>query len=157
MQKLTTSLWFDTQAEEAAYFYASLFPESKVGRVMHYGPAGPGPEGTVMTAAFTLAGQEFMGINGGPMFPFTEAVSFVVNCENQDEVDYYWDKLAEGGEHGVCGWLKDKYGLSWQVVPTVLDELMSDPDPEAARRTTEAMLRMTKFVIADLQRAHDGA
>ncbi len=157
MQKLTTSLWFDTQAEDAAQFYASVFPDSKVGRVVRYGPAGPGPEGTVMTVSFTLFGQEFMGINGGPLFPFTEAVSFVVNCEDQDEVDYYWDKLAEGGEHGVCGWLKDSYGLSWQVVPTALGELMADPDPEAARRTTEAMLGMTKLVIADLQRAHDGA
>ncbi len=157
MQKLTTSLWFDTQAEEAAQFYASVFPSSKVGRVVRYGPAGPGPEGTAMTASFTLFGQEFMGINGGPLFPFTEAVSFVVNCEDQDEVDYYWDRLAEGGEHGVCGWLKDRYGLSWQVVPTALGELMIDSDPEAARRTTEAMLSMTKLVIADLQRAHDGA
>jgi predicted 3-demethylubiquinone-9 3-methyltransferase (glyoxalase superfamily) len=157
VKTLTTSLWFDTQAEEAAQFYASLFPDSKVGRAARYGPAGPGPEGTVMTVAFTLVGRDFIGINGGPQFPFTEAVSFVVNCENQDEVDFYWDKLAEGGQHGVCGWLKDKYGLSWQVVPTVLAELMTDRDPEAARRTTEAMLSMTKLVIADLQRAHDGA
>jgi predicted 3-demethylubiquinone-9 3-methyltransferase (glyoxalase superfamily) len=157
MQKLTTSLWFDTQAEEAAQFYASVFPDSKVGRVVYYGPAGPGPEGTAMTVSFTLFGQDFTGINGGPLFPFTEAVSFVVNCEDQDEVDSYWDKLAEGGEHGVCGWLKDRYGLSWQVVPMALGELMTDSDPEAARRTTEAMLSMTKLVIADLQRAHDGA
>jgi predicted 3-demethylubiquinone-9 3-methyltransferase (glyoxalase superfamily) len=157
MQKLTTSLWFDTQAEGAAQFYASVFPDSKVGRVVYYGPAGPGPEGTAMTVSFTLFGQDFMGINGGPLFPFTEAVSFVVNCEDQDEVDYYWDKLAEGGEHGVCGWLKDRYGLSWQVVPKALGELMTHSDPEAARRTTEAMLSMTKLVIADLQRAHDGA
>lgn len=155
MQKITPFLWFDNNAEEAMDFYASIFKNSKVGKVSRYGDAGPGPKGTVMTAEFSLEGIEFVALNGGPRFKFTEAISFVVNCETQEEVDYYWDKLSEGGEKSRCGWLKDKFGLWWQVVPTILDELMSDPDQEKAGRVMQAMLQMDKIDIEPLKRAAD--
>jgi predicted 3-demethylubiquinone-9 3-methyltransferase (glyoxalase superfamily) len=156
MQKIVTSLWFDTEAEEAANFYCSKFRDSKILNVAHYGAAGPRPEGTVMTVDFQLAGQTFNAINGGPDFKFTEAISLLVNCESQDEVDQFWDALGEGGEPGPCGWLKDKYGLSWQIVPTVLNELLADPDPEKAQRVMKSMLQMGKIDVAELQRAYKG-
>lgn len=156
LQKINPFLWFNNEAEEAANFYVSIFKNSGVNKIVRYGKAGPGPEGSVMTVAFELEGQEFTALNGGPVFKFTEAISFVVNCKSQDEVDYYWDKLTEGGEEGVCGWLKDKYGLSWQIVPTLMVEMMSDPDPEKAKRVTEAMLQMVKIDIKTLKTAYDG-
>jgi predicted 3-demethylubiquinone-9 3-methyltransferase (glyoxalase superfamily) len=156
MQKITPFLWFDNQAEEAMRFYVSIFKNSKPGRILRYGDAGPGPKGSVMIAAFELDGQHFTALNGGPQFKFTEAVSFVVNCETQAEVDDYWDKLSAGGATQQCGWLKDKFGLSWQIVPTALIELINDPDPEKSKRVTEAMLRMIKIDIATLRRAHAG-
>jgi len=156
MQKITPFLWFDDKAEEAANFYVSIFKNSKVSRVVRYGEAGPGQPGTVMVAEFELEGQAFVGLNAGPRFKFTEAISFVVNCETQDEVDYFWERLSsDGGEESMCGWLKDKYGLSWQVVPTVLTEMMLDKDPEKARRVTEAMLQMQKLDIAKLKQAFE--
>ncbi len=142
MQKITPFLWFDGKAEEAMNFYVSIFKNSKRGRISRYGEAGPGPKGTVMVATFQLEGQEFIALNGGPHFKFTEAISLVVNCETQDEVDAFWEKLSAGGAKGQCGWLKDKYGLSWQIVPTALGELMSDPDPEKSKRVMQAMLQM---------------
>jgi predicted 3-demethylubiquinone-9 3-methyltransferase (glyoxalase superfamily) len=153
MPKLTPWLWFDTQGEEAAEFYTSVFPNSKIVEVTRYGSAGPRPEGTAMTVSFDLDGQRFVALNGGPDFSFTEAVSFQVACADQDEVDYYWTALSEGGEEGPCGWLKDRYGLSWQIVPTALYELLSDPDPERAQRVMGAMLEMKKIEIAELERA----
>jgi len=156
MKTIDPFLWFDTQAEEAANFYTSLFPNSKILTVTRYGEAGPGEAGSVMTVDFELNGQEFVALNGGPRFKFTEAVSFLVNCETQEEVDDFWEKLSEGGEKGPCGWLKDKYGLSWQVVPTVLSELLSDPDPEKSQRVMKAMLEMGKIEIEPLQRAYEG-
>ena len=153
MQKVTPCLWFDGQAEEAAQFYTALFPDSRIGKVVRYGEAGPGPPGSVVTVSFELFGQEFTGLNGGPMFTFSDAVSFAIHCETQDEVDRYWDALTEGGEEQPCGWLKDRFGLSWQVVPTMLPELLSDPDPARAQRATEAMLQMKKLDIAALQKA----
>jgi predicted 3-demethylubiquinone-9 3-methyltransferase (glyoxalase superfamily) len=155
-QRITPNLWFDTEAEEAAAFYTSVFENSRIVHVAHYTEAGPRPAGTVMTVEFELDGQRFVGINGGPQFKFDEAVSFQINCEDQDDVDYYWGKLTEGGEEGPCGWLKDRYGLSWQVVPTGMEELFSDPDPERARRAMEAMLGMRKLDIAALRDAADG-
>jgi len=155
MQKITPFLWFDDKAEEAMNFYVSTFKNSKRGRISRYGEAGPGPKGTVMVATFQLEGQDFMALNGGPHFKFTEAISLVVNCETQDEVDAFWEKLSEGGSKGQCGWLKDKYGLSWQVVPTALGKLMSDPDPEKSKRVMTAMLKMTKMDIQGLQQAYD--
>jgi len=155
MQKITPFLWFDDKAEEAMNLYVSIFKNSKRGRISRYGEAGPGPKGTVMVATFQLEGQEFIALNGGPHFKFTEAISFVVNCETQDEVDAFWEKLSEGGSKGQCGWLKDKYGLSWQVVPTALGKLMSDPDPEKSKRVMTAMLKMTKMDIQGLQQAYD--
>ena len=155
MQKITPFLWFDDKAEEAMNFYVSIFKNSKRGRISRYGEAGPGPKGTVMVATFQLEGQEFIALNGGPHFKFTEAISFVVNCETQDEVDAFWEKLSEGGAKGQCGWLKDKYGLSWQVVPTALGKLMSDPNPEKSKRVMTAMLKMTKMDIQGLQQAYD--
>jgi predicted 3-demethylubiquinone-9 3-methyltransferase (glyoxalase superfamily) len=152
----TTCLWFDGQAEEAADHYISIFKDSTLGRIIRYTEAGPGPAGTVVTVEFELNGQKFVALNGGPEFTFNEAVSFQIPCKDQDEVDYYWSKLSEGGEEVACGWLKDKYGLSWQVVPTVLIDMISDPDPEKAKRATEAMLTMTKLDIATLQRAYAG-
>ena len=155
-QRITPNLWFDTEAREAADFYTSVFKNSRIVNVAHYTEAGPRPAGTVMTVEFELDGQRFVGINGGPQFKFDEAVSFQINCEDQDEVDYYWEKLAEGGQEGPCGWLKDRFGLSWQVVPTGIEELFSDPDPERARRAMEAMLKMSKLDIAALREAADG-
>ncbi|MGH3478375.1 MAG: VOC family protein [Pseudonocardiaceae bacterium] len=152
----TTCLWFDGQAEEAANHYLSIFKDSKIGRVGRYTEAGPGPAGTVLAVEFELNGQKFVALNGGPQFTFNEAISFQIHCNDQDEVDYYWSKLSEGGEEVACGWLKDKYGLSWQVIPTVLIDMISDPDPEKAKRTTEAMLAMTKLDIAALQKVHAG-
>jgi predicted 3-demethylubiquinone-9 3-methyltransferase (glyoxalase superfamily) len=153
----TTCLWFDTQAEEAAQFYTSVFAGARMGRVSRYGEAGPRPAGLVMTAEFELNGQKFLALNGGPEFTFTEAVSFQIPCADQDEVDHYWERLtADGGQPGPCGWLKDRFGLSWQVVPTVLAALLSDPDPEKATRANQAMLSMGKLDIAELERAHAG-
>ena len=154
MQKITPFLWFDGKAEEAMNFYISIFRNSKIGSVTRYGEAGPGPKGMVMTATFQLDRQEFMALNGGPQFKFTEAISFLVNCETQEEVDELWVKLSEGGEKGRCGWLKDKYGLSWQIVPTVLGEILKDKDPEKSKRVMEAMLQMDKIDIKSLKQAY---
>ena len=156
-QKITPNLWFDTEAEEAAGFYTSIFENSRIVNVTHYTDAGPRPAGTVMTVEWELNGQRFVGINGGPEFTFDEAVSFQIDCDTQEEVDYFWKWLSEGGEEGPCGWLKDKFGLSWQVVPVGMDALFADPDPERARRAMQAMLRMKKLDLAELQRAADGA
>jgi predicted 3-demethylubiquinone-9 3-methyltransferase (glyoxalase superfamily) len=153
MQGLTTCLWFDTEGEEAARFYTSVIPNSRVVDITRYGPAAPRAEGTVMTVSFELDGQKFVALNGGPAHTFTEAISFQVSCEDQDEVDRYWDTLAEGGEEGPCGWLKDKFGMSWQIVPTALPRLLGDPDREKSQRVMEAMLSMKKIEIADLERA----
>ncbi len=155
MQRIAPFLWFDTQAEEAARFYVSIFRNSKILKVARYGEAGPGPRGSVMTVQFQLDGQEFIALNGGPQFKFTEAVSLSVSCQTQEEVDEYWTRLSEGGEQGQCGWLKDKYGLSWQVNPTILGEMLSDPDPQRAKRVMEAMLTMKKIDIARLKQAYD--
>ena len=156
MQLITPFLWFDNNAEEAMNFYVSIFKNSKVGRVTRYGEAGPGPAGSAMTVEFELDGQEFIGLNGGPHFKFTEAVSFTVRCETQEEIDYYWDKLSEGGQTSRCGWLKDKFGLSWQVEPRILGDLMADKDPEKAKRVMEAMLKMDKIDIEPIRRAYEG-
>lgn len=157
MQKITPFLWFDTQAEEAATFYVSVFRNSRLGKVTRYGEAGPGPKGSAMTVQFTLEGQDFIALNGGPHFKFTEAISFSVDCKTQEEVDAFWSKLIEGGgKESRCGWLKDKYGLSWQIVPTVLGQMMGDPDPEQAKRVMKAMLQMRKIDIAALERAYKG-
>ena len=156
MQKITPFLWFDTEAEEAAKFYVSVFKNSKVVSTTRYGEAGPGPKESVMTVEFDLEGQRFVGLNGGPQFKFTEAVSFVVNCTTQEEVDYFWEKLSEGGQEIQCGWLKDKYGLSWQVVPTILIEFLQDKDPVKAQRVMKAMLQMKKIEIEPLKRAYEG-
>lgn len=156
MQKITPFLWFDSQAEEAANFYVSIFKNSKIGAISRYGDAGPGPKGSVMVVSFELEGQTFTALNGGPNFKFTEAISFVVDCKSQAEVDELWDKLSAGGRTQQCGWLKDKYGLSWQIIPTALMELMSDPDPEKSKRVMQAMLQMTKIDIAKLRQAHAG-
>src|SRR5688572_29380258 len=158
MQLITPFLWFDNNAEEAMNFYVSVFKNSKVGRVTRYSEAGPGPAGSVMTVEFELDGQEFMGLNGGPHFKFTEAVSFVINCDSQEEVDRFWEKLTEnGGAESQCGWLKDKYGLSWQVVPAILGELLKDKDRGKAERVMKAMLQMKKIDIATLKKAAEGA
>jgi predicted 3-demethylubiquinone-9 3-methyltransferase (glyoxalase superfamily) len=155
-QKITPNLWYDTEAEEAASFYTSVFKNSRIVTVTHYTEAGPRPAGMVMTVEFELDGQRFVGINGGPDFTFNESVSFEIGCETQDEVDYYWQALSEGGQEGQCGWLKDKFGLSWQVVPTELYALLADPDPERVTRATQALLGMVKLDIAALRRAADG-
>jgi predicted 3-demethylubiquinone-9 3-methyltransferase (glyoxalase superfamily) len=155
-QRITPNLWFDTEAEEAADFYTSVFKDSRIVNVAHYTEAGPREAGMVMTVEFELDGQRFVGINGGSQFKFDEAVSFQISCEDQDEVDYYWEKLSGGGEEGPCGWLKDRFGLSWQVVPTGMDELFADPDPERAQRAMKAMLGMSKLDIAALRNAADG-
>jgi len=157
MQKITPFLWFDNNAEEAMNFYVSIFKNSKVVSVTRYGEAGPGPKETVMVTEFQLEGQEFVALNGGPRFKFTEAISLVVNCETQEEVDEFWEKLSQGGEKSRCGWLKDKYGLSWQIVPTLLGKLMQDKDPEKSKRVMEAMLQLDKIVIEPLKQAYDGA
>ncbi len=153
MQKITSCQWFDNHGEEAAHFYTTVFKNSRILDVARYGPAGPGPEGTVMTVTFELDGQKFVALNGGPQFAFSEAISFQVSCETQDEVDYFWSRLSEGGEEGPCGWLKDRYGLSWQIVPTALIELMSDPDTEKSQAAMKAMLGMRKIDIDALPRA----
>jgi predicted 3-demethylubiquinone-9 3-methyltransferase (glyoxalase superfamily) len=153
MQKITPCLWFDTEGEEAARFYTSVFPNSKIVEIARYGSAGPRAEGTVMTVSFELEGQEFVALNGGPDFTFNEAISFQVNCETQDEVDGYWSKLSEGGEEGPCGWLKDRFGVSWQIVPIVLSELLADSDREKSQRVMAAMLKMRKIEIDALERA----
>ena len=153
MQKITPFLWFDTQAEEAAKFYASVFPNSKILKTARYGEAGPGPKGGVMTVEFELDGQRMIALNGGPVFKFTEAISLSVDCKDQKEVDYYWSKLSQGGQESMCGWLKDRYGLSWQVNPTILGELLSGPDAKKAKRVMEAMLKMKKIDIAALKAA----
>lgn len=156
MQKISPFLWFDNQAEEAMNFYVSVFRNSKAGKITRYGDTGPGPEGSVMTASFELEGLQFTALNGGPQFQFSQAVSFVVNCETQEEVDHLWEKLSEGGETQQCGWLRDRYGLPWQIVPNALIEMMSDPDPEKTGKVMEAMLQMTKIDIAKLQQAYEG-
>jgi predicted 3-demethylubiquinone-9 3-methyltransferase (glyoxalase superfamily) len=155
-QKIVPNLWFDTQAEEAAEFYVSVFKDGRILNVTRYTDAGPRPAGTVMTVEFEVHGQRFVGINGGPQFTFDEAVSFQITCEDQDEVDFYWAKLTEGGQEVQCGWLKDRYGLSWQVVPTGMDEIFSDPDPGRAERAMQAMFGMKKLDIAALRAAADG-
>ena len=157
MQKITPCLWFDTEGEDAARFYTSIFPNSKITEVARYGSAGPRPEGTVMTVSFELDGQEFLALNGGPQFTFSEALSFQVFCRAQDEVDAYWSKLSEGGEEGPCGWLKDRFGLSWQIVPTVLPELLADPDAAKSQRVMQAMLGMKKIEIEGLEQAAKAA
>lgn len=154
MQKITPFLWFDGKAEEAANFYVSIFKSSAILKLTRYGEAGPGPKGSVMTVLFALEGQEFIALNGGPQFKFTEAISLSVDCKTQPEVDEYWEKLSAGGEQGPCGWLKDRYGLSWQIVPNVLVEMLSDPDPAKSKRAMQAMLQMKKLDIAALRRAH---
>jgi len=153
MQKITPFLWFDDKAEEAANFYTSIFKNSKIVSISRYGEAGPRPEGMVMTVTFRLDGQEFTALNGGPEFKFTEAISFFVNCETQEEVDELWGKLSEGGEQ--CGWLKDKYGLSWQIIPSALMEMLQDKDTEKSRRVMEAMLQMQKIDIKALRQAYE--
>jgi len=156
MQKITPFLWFDDQAEEAVNFYVSLFKNSKVLSMSRYGDAGPGAKGTVMSATFQLEGQEFMALNGGPDHKFNEAISLFVNCETQEEVDKLWNQLAEGGEEGPCGWVKDKFGLWWQVIPTALGEMLSDPDPAKSQSVMKAMLQMSKIEIAGLKQAYEG-
>jgi predicted 3-demethylubiquinone-9 3-methyltransferase (glyoxalase superfamily) len=155
IQKITPFLWFDQQAEEAAAFYVSIFPNSKIVKVVKYGEAGPGPAGSAMTVEFQLEGQTFVALNGGPIFKFTEAISFVVNCQTQDEVDAYWEKLSAGGSQVQCAWLKDKFGLSWQIVPTVLLKLLSDPDPKKSQRVMKAMFTMKKLDIRALEQAYE--
>jgi predicted 3-demethylubiquinone-9 3-methyltransferase (glyoxalase superfamily) len=157
MQKITPCLWFDTEAEEAAEYYVSLFGDAKILDVTYYGEAGPRAAGTVLTVEFMLEGQEYVALNGGPEFPFTEAVSFQVSCEDQEEVDRFWARLLEdGGTEGPCGWIKDRFGLSWQVIPTALPRLLSDPDQGRAQRAMAAMLQMTKIDVAAVERAADG-
>lgn len=160
MQKITSCLWFDNQAEEAVKFYVSVFKNSKVGKIARYGEAGAEvsgrPKGSVMTMTFQLDGQEFMALNGGPLFKFTEAISLVVNCKTQEEVDDMWEKLSAGGEKGVCGWLKDKYGLSWQLVPTVVEEMFQDKDAKKTERVMKALLQMKKLDIKKLKQAYEG-
>ena len=157
MPRITPMLWFDSNAEDAAQFYTSIFKNSKICEVSRYGAAGPGPKGQAMVVRFQLEGQEFLALNGGHQFKFTEAISFVVNCETQDDVDYYWDRLSAGGKEVQCGWLRDKFGLSWQVTPAVLPRLLRDPDPAKSQRVMKAMLEMVKIDIAALQRAYDRA
>ncbi len=156
-QKIVPNLWFDTEAEDAAAFYTSVFKNSRVVNVTHYTEAGPRPAGMVMTVEFELDGNRFVGINGGPQFNFDEAVSFQIDCETQEEVDYFWERLSDGGEEGQCGWLKDRFGLSWQVVPTGMEELFADPDPERSRSAMQAMLGMSKIDMAALHSAADDA
>jgi predicted 3-demethylubiquinone-9 3-methyltransferase (glyoxalase superfamily) len=154
MQKIVPNLWFDTESEEAANFYCSIFNDSRITRISHYLDAGPRPAGMVLTVDFELEGQRFTALNGGPDFKFNEAMSLLVNCESQEEVDELWEKLSEGGQTNVCGWLKDKYGVAWQVIPTVLDEMLADDDSEKANRVMKAMLQMTKIEIKELEEAY---
>ena len=153
MQKLTPCLWFDTEGEDAAKFYTSIFPSSRIVKTSYYGSAGPRLEGSVMTVEFELDGRRFVALNGGPQYTFSEAISFQIACETQEEVDEYWAKLSEGGEEGPCGWLKDKFGLSWQIVPSALPRLLGDPDREKAQRVMTAMLKMRKIRIDELEAA----
>ncbi|HEX9274655.1 MAG TPA: VOC family protein [Candidatus Binatia bacterium] len=155
MPKITPFLWYDSNAEEAAKFYTSVFKNSKMGKVTRYGDGGPRPKGTVMTASFTIEGEEFVALNGGPIFRFNESVSFVVHCGTQEEVDYFWEKLSEGGQKSQCGWLKDKFGLSWQIVPDALTELATDKDPAKAGQVMKAMMQMSKIDIQKLKAAYD--
>jgi predicted 3-demethylubiquinone-9 3-methyltransferase (glyoxalase superfamily) len=155
-QKIVPNLWFDTEAEEAAAFYTSVFENSRIVNITRYTEAGPREAGSVMTVEWELEGQRFIGINGGPEFTFDEAVSFMIDCETQEEIDYYWERLSEGGSEGPCGWLKDRFGLSCQVVPTGMEELFADPDPRRAERAIAAMLKMGKIDLAELRRAADG-
>mgnify|MGYP001125744318 CR=1 FL=1 len=157
MPPVTPFLWFDTEAEEAAKFYVSIFPNSKITGVTRYGKSGPGPDGSVMTVNFELDGQRFTALNAGPQFKFTEAISFVIECQTQEEVDRYWTKLTAGGQEVECGWLKDRYGLFWQVTPRILLEMIGDPDPAKAERVMKAMLQMKKIEIAPLKQAYEGA
>ena len=157
MNKITPFLWFDNEAEEAVALYTSLFKNCRITEEKRYGEAGPGPAGSIMTISFVLDGQEFMALNGGPYFKFSEAISLFVRCENQAEVDHLWEKLSEGGQKSRCGWLKDRFGVSWQIIPTVLGELLSDPDPGKARRVMQAMLKMEKLDLAELQAAAGAA
>jgi predicted 3-demethylubiquinone-9 3-methyltransferase (glyoxalase superfamily) len=157
MPKITPFLWFDGQAEEAMNFYVSIFKNSKVGKVSRYGEGGPGPKGAAMSVTFQLEGQEFMALNGGPHFTFTPAISLFVNCDTQQEVDELWQKLSEGGEKSRCGWLKDKFGLSWQIIPSALGRMLQDKDAKKARSVMQAMLQMSKIEIEGLQRAYDAA
>jgi len=157
MQKIVPFLWFDGKAEEAANYYVSIFKNAKLGTIRRYGDAGPGPKGSAMSVEFDLDGQHFIALNGGPQFTFTPAISFFVNCETQEEVDELWDKLSAGGKPNRCGWLQDKFGLSWQIIPTALGKLMGDPDPEKSKRVMQAMLGMAKIDITGLQRAYDSA
>jgi predicted 3-demethylubiquinone-9 3-methyltransferase (glyoxalase superfamily) len=154
MQRITPFLWFNGKAEEAANLYTSVFKNSKIGRIARYGEAGPGPKGTVMSVTFQLDGQEFIALNGGPQFTFSPAVSFLVSCETQEEVDQLWEKLSEGGQKQRCGWLQDKYGLSWQIVPSVLGKMLHDQDPEKSKKVMKAMLQMDKIDIARLEQAY---
>lgn len=156
MQRISPFLWFDDDAEEAAAFYTSIFKNSRIKGVSRYGKNAPGPEGQVLVVSFELDGQEFTALNGGPKFPFTEAISLVVNCRDQKEVDYYWDRLTRGGQEVQCGWLKDKFGLSWQIVPTIIPEVMSDSNPARRDRVMQAVLRMVKPDIAAIERAAEG-
>ena len=156
MQKITPCLWFDNNAEEAMNFYVSIFKNSKTGTITRYGEAGPGPKDTVMSVTFQLDGQEFFALNGGPLFKFTEAISLFVNCETQAEVDELWEKLSAGGQKIQCGWLTDKYGVSWQIAPPLLRKMLSDKDPEKAARVMQAMMQMTKIEIAPLKKAYEG-
>jgi predicted 3-demethylubiquinone-9 3-methyltransferase (glyoxalase superfamily) len=155
-QKVIPNLWFDTEAEEAARFYVTVFDDARIVTITRYTEAGPGPAGTVMTVEWELAGQRFVGINGGPHFTFDEAISFQISCQTQEELDHYWERLSEGGEEGQCGWLKDRFGLSWQVVPAGMEAVLADPDPERSERAMRAMLGMRKLDIAALRRAADG-
>jgi predicted 3-demethylubiquinone-9 3-methyltransferase (glyoxalase superfamily) len=157
MQKITPFLWFDDKAEEAANFYVSIFKNSKITSVSRYGDAGPGPKGAAMSVTFTLDGQDFMALNGGPLFSFTPAISFFVDCRSQEEVDDLWDKLCAGGEKSRCGWLKDKYGLSWQIIPSILGELLQSKDGETSKRAMQAMLKMDKIDIKTLEQAREPA
>ncbi len=157
MPKITPNLWFDTQGQEAAEFYVSVFPNSEITTITYYGEAGPGPAGTVLTVDFLLDGQEYTAINGGPQFTFDEAISLLINCADQAEVDYYWSKLSDGGEEGPCGWLKDRYGLSWQVCPAGMADLLNDPDQARGQRAMRAMLGMKKIDVAALYAAADPA
>jgi predicted 3-demethylubiquinone-9 3-methyltransferase (glyoxalase superfamily) len=154
-QKITPFLWFDNNLEEAMNFYTSIFKNAKVGNISRYGEGAPVPAGTVMTATFEIEGQEFMGLNGGPLYKFTEAISFFVNCETQEEVDELWEKLTEGGQESQCGWLKDKFGLSWQIIPKELGQLLGDPDPKKSQRVMQAMLQMHKIDVAKLKEAYN--
>ena len=157
MQKITPFLWFDGKAEEAANFYVSIFKNARIGAVRRYGEGGPGPKGSVMSVDFQLDGQQFIALNGGPQFTFSPAISFFVNCETQEEVDELWEKLSAGGKKNRCGWLQDKFGLSWQIIPTALGKLISDPDPEKSKRAMKAMLQMDKIDINGLKQAYDNA